>query len=365
MTILEELEKQKKIVDQALERYLDQKIRTLPSFDDPLVKEQYRLLRDYCLRDSKRLRPILTLAAYRAVGGKKVNNILLPALAFELFHNYTLVHDDIYDEDEKRRGQWSNHILLQRWFERKYGKSLSKNILFKNNATRFGVVAGIINGKYLHSLSEQIILEAKISDKKKIDGLALHQSASFIDNTGQTIDLYFEEASHIQEKDYYDMVLCKTGKLFESAILWGAILGDATVSQKKALSNYIREVAIVFQIQDDLLDIDLSGGKRRAFGSDIRKGKKTLLMIHALEKANSAERRGILQVLGDEKAPEQKIRKIIKLLEKLGSVVYCKTVAERRIKKAIHYLESASPAFNDESKRFFSDLAYFMLERKK
>jgi geranylgeranyl diphosphate synthase type I len=161
------------------------------------------------------------------------------------------------------------------------------------------------------------------------------------------------------------MVLCKTGQLFKSAVLWGAILGDATLSQKRALAGYIRETAIVFQIKDDLLDIDFLGGKRRDIGSDIRKGKKTLLMIHALKKADKEQRREILGVLGDEKVSDQKIKQTIKLLERLGSIDYCQTVARQRIKKAIKYLDEARPAFDGEAKKFFKNLAYFMLERKK
>ncbi len=108
-----------KIISQALKEYLGQKIKELPVFGNSFVRKQYQLFAAYCLRNGKRLRPILTLMAYRAVGGKNEKNILLPALAFELFHNYTLIHDDIYDEDDKRRNEWANHILLQRWYEKR------------------------------------------------------------------------------------------------------------------------------------------------------------------------------------------------------------------------------------------------------
>jgi geranylgeranyl diphosphate synthase type I len=286
-------------------------------------------------------------------------------LAFELFHNYTLVHDDIYDEDFKRRGNWSNHTLLQHWFEKKYGKHSSENILFKNKATRFGVVSGIINGKYLHFLSTLPILESNISKEKKMAGMLLHQSVSMIDNTGQAIDLYFEEQSDVKEKDYYDMVSCKTGQLFKSAIEWGAILGNATLSQKKALTRYMEELAIVFQIKDDLLDIDSSEKKGRDIGSDIRKGKKTLLMINTLERADANQRKEILFVFGNKKISAAKIKKIISLMNKLGSIDYCQKKAKLRLQKAIKHLDEASPSLESEAKSFFCDMAHFMLERKK
>jgi len=363
MNFLEKIEKDKEVIESELEKYFKNKIKNLPCFGNYSIKQQHQLLTAYCLKNGKRLRPILTLMAYRSVGGQKEKDILVPALAFELYHNYTLVHDDIYDEDEYRRGEPANHILLQQWFEKKYKKNLSENILFKNNATRFGAVAGIINGKYLHTLSGLAILEADIPEKKKVAGMILHQSVSIFDNTGQAMDLYFEQEKSVTEKDYFNMVLCKTGQLFKSAVEWGAILGDASQSQRNALSRYMEEAAIVFQLQDDILDISTGCNKGREIGSDIRKGKKTLLMIHALKKATAKEQECIWKILGDEKATDAEVKKVIATLKKLGSVAYCKENSSKRLKKAIKYLDEANPKLDQEAKKFFIDLAHFMLNR--
>lgn len=365
MNFLKTLKPYQRLIDKALKNYLSQKIKELPSFGSFFVKKQHRLFLDYCLRPGKRLRPILTLMAYRAVGGKDIKKILTPALAFELYHNYTLIHDDIYDEDEQRRGKLSSHVLLQQWFEKKYKEHLSKNLLFKNNAARFGVVAGIINGKYLHTLSSLPILESNISDEKKVAGMKLHQAVSIFDNTGQAIDLYFEQASGVKEQDYCNMVLCKTGRLFQAAAQWGAILGGAGASQRAALGKYAEEISIAFQIKDDLLDIALGGGKGRGIGSDIKKEKKTLLMIRAMKKVKAPERKFILKILGDQEATAGEIKKVIAILHKLGSVDYCQKIASQRVKKAISYLRQARPILAEDAICFFQDLAYFMAERKK
>lgn len=354
-----------KVINGTLKRYLAKKLKELPSFGNSFVKKQHRLFIQYCLRGGKRLRPILTLAAYRAVGGKDIKKILVPALAFELYHNYTLIHDDIYDEDEKRRNEWANHILLQRWFEKKYPGLSLENTLYKNTATRFGVVAGIINGKYLHTLSSLPILEADILNDKKVAGMKLHQKVSIFDNTGQAIDLGFEKEWKVTEKDYYQMVLCKTGQLFKAAIEWGAILGNANENQRKALRNYAGEIAIAFQIKDDLLDISANGDKGRGVGSDIKKGKKTLLVIHAFKKANPQQKKFILEVLGRTDATTLEIKKVIELFYQLGSVDYCQKIANQRIKKAILYLQETRSSLAKEPLCFFRDLACFMLEREK
>jgi len=365
MNFIETIEYYQEIINKALERYLNQKLKELPSFGNSFVKTQHQLFSQYCLRNGKRLRPILTLMAYRAVGGQNEINILMPALAFELFHNYTLIHDDIYDEDEKRRGEWSNHILLQRWFEKKYPKSSLASTLYKNSATRFGVVAGIINGKYLHALSSLPILEADISEEKKLAGIKLYQDVSIYDNTGQAIDLAFEQDFKVTEKDYCNMVLCKTGQLFKAATEWGAVLGGANASQKEALRKYAEEISIVFQIKDDLLDIASGGEKGRGVGSDIKKGKKTLLIIHALGQADAKKKKFILEVLGNQGADEAEIKKVIGWLENLGSVDFCRKKALGRVAAANACLERARPALEAQTKQFFKDLARFMLERNK
>jgi geranylgeranyl diphosphate synthase type II len=237
------------LINKSLDTYLNKKIKQLPSFDNPFIVQQYRVFKDYCLGNGKRLRPILTLMAYLAVGGKKERRMIIPALAFELYHNYTLIHDDIYDEDDKRRGKSAVHVLFEQQFKKDNFNKIAKNKLYKNFASRFGAVAGIINGKYLHTLSSFPILEANISNEKKMIGMKLHQLVSIFDNTGQAMDLHFEQEKIVSEQNYYDMVLCKTGQLFKAAVEWGAILGNATLSQKKALARYIEEAAIVFQMQ--------------------------------------------------------------------------------------------------------------------
>lgn len=359
------IKKYQGIINRELERYLRQTTKRLPSFKNSFVLDQYRIFREYCSGSGKRLRPILTLMAYRAVGGRQEKKIIEPALAFELYHNYTLIHDDIYDEDDQRRGTSSVHVLFEQQFKKDKFNKVAENKLYKNFASRFGAVAGIINGKYLHTLSSFPILEAKISEEKKVAGMKLHQLVSIFDNTGQAMDLYFEQDETVSEGDYYNMVLCKTGQLFKSAMAWGAILGDATASQKKALACYTEEVAIVFQMQDDILDLDASGGKGRELGSDIRKGKKTLLVIQALKKANPVQRKQILSILGKERASQSEVKAIVDLFEELGSLDYCRQAAQKRLKKAVKYLDVAQPAFENEAKKFFCDLAGFMLERKK
>jgi geranylgeranyl diphosphate synthase, type I len=360
-------DKYRHLINQAIKEYLGAKIKELPVFGNSFMRKQVELIEKYCLRNGKRLRPILTLITYEAVGGKNKKDALLPSLAFELYHNYTLIHDDIYDEDDLRRGELSNHILLQDWFDKNYNIKLDNSKLYKDSLARFGVIAGFINGKYLETLSGFPILESNISNNKKVIGLSLLRDVSIYDNTGQAMDLVFEleDAQKVRQNDYYAMALCKTGRLFRAAIEWGAILGDANKKQLEALRKYADEVSLVFQIKDDLLDIASGGDKSRGLGSDIKKGKKTLLMIHALRNANPEQKKQILKFFGKTDASEREIKKVIKLFHKLGSVEYCEKIAIKKAKKAVSYLEDLSLELDEKSKEYMRKLAYFMFKREK
>jgi len=359
------ISKYQRIVNLALKNFLKKNKKILPSFNNYFVQKQHQLVHQYSLNGGKRLRPILSLIAYQATGGRELKKILPAVLAFEFFHNYTLVHDDIYDEDEKRRKRIANHVIFKNWFEKKFPNISSETVLYKNPASRFGVVAGIINGKYLYSLAALAISKADVSIEKKLAGFKILNDVFIYDNTGQAIDLSFEKNFKVKERDYYDMVFCKTAKLFQSAIEWGAVLAGANENQKESLKNYAKEMAIAFQIKDDLLDIASGGEKGRGIGSDIRKGKKTLLIIHGLKKADAKRKKFILKILGNQKALDKDIKKVISWLREMGSIDFCEKKAKEKIKRAIFCLKKANPPLKEKYKKFLEELAFFMLERKK
>lgn len=315
------------------------------------------------MRSGKRLRPILAILAYLAVGGKNIEKYIPDILAFELFHNHTLIHDDVYDEDDLRRHETAVHILFEDWFKRNYKIKSDGAKIYKTSLKRCGAVSAIITGKYLLTISSFPILHSKVlSDRDKVRIMKLHQKVSIYDNTGQAIDLMFEEDDNIHEQDYFNMVLCKTGMLFKASILTGALIGKATEKQLKVLEQYANEIVIAFQIKDDLMDIG-KGTKGRGLGSDIKHGKKTLLVIHTLKNATGQDKKVFLEVLGNKKATLPQIRKAIDIMGKAGSIEYCKAEAKKRIRRAIKELDKAKPPLKREHKQALAELASYMLNR--
>ncbi len=350
-------------IDRAIHTYLKREIKNLPALGSPIVSLGYRSSRRACFAAGKRLRPILTMAAYRAVGGRNENAVLEPSLAFEFFHAYTLVHDDIYDEDDIRRNEPSVHAGLTAWFRNKHKKDARRRtLLYKNRAKRFGVVGGVLGGECLHNICIGAILNSKISLEKKIEGMKIYKEAAQADNACQLLDLALE-TEHLTARKYRLLARYKSGKLMRAAVEWGAVLGGGSPSQRRALGAYAEHLGQAFQIKDDILDIGLRGEKGRPAGSDLREGKKTLLLLRALRVGSASDRRDIARVFGKIDAPAGQIRRAIGVFERTGSVAYCERVARRTITAGIAALETAQPAFRKDAKDFLVKLAKFTIDR--
>lgn len=343
-------------VNQALADFLDQVLREFPS-PHALIADEYRLIRDYILRGGKRLRPIATLMAYRAVGGLDEREVYLPAIGMELFHNHTLIHDDIYDEDSERRGHPAVHTLLQRRFRQDFLPHSS--LLFKDTASRFGVVGGIISGKMTHALAILALLQAPVSDEVKVQLLELCARQTLLDNIGQAFDLALEGAEAI-EQHYLDMVYYKTGALFKTCVEIGALIGGGTPAQRQALVEYMVRAALAFQIQDDLIDIGVGRGKGRELGTDIRKGKRTLLVIRALQNADRGQRETLRYALGNLAASSSDVATAIEVLFDTGAVDFCIQKARQQVEQAKGFLRSARPELTSQGVVFFDAYADFV-----
>ncbi len=315
-----QLGKTKKAAENELRSFFDSAQKSLP-LKEPSIRQQAFLLRRSCLANGKRLRPIISAMAFRAVGGKKNFAIIPASLPLELFHNYTLIHDDIYDEDNERRGVPTNHSLLIDDFIRHHGSNSKTSLLYKNSAARFGVVAGIINGRLLQMLAFRSIYDLPISSAKKLTCINMLIRQSINENIGQSIDLTLEKSANASIKEYYSMAYYKTSCLLKTSIEWGAFLGGATKKQQSLLSSFAEELGYVFQIKDDLLDI----------GSDIKESKRTLPMIYALKNSSKKESRYMLNVLMSGNASRKDINAMVEVIRNKRAPEYCEKIANQKI----------------------------------
>jgi len=208
----------------------------------------------------KRLRPAVVMLAADAVNPGSSDEILHAALALEVTHTFTLVHDDIMDDDKLRRGVPTVH-------------------------TKWDMPTGILAGDVLYAKAFEHICMANATDAAKVRAVTMLAKACAEICEGQHMDMSFEHRTDVTEGEYMEMVKKKTGVLYAAAAGIGAVLAGGNAVQAKALYNFGLTTGVAFQIQDDLIDLLTpaeKSGKDQA--SDLREGKQTLLMIKAREK---------------------------------------------------------------------------------
>ncbi|MCH8286925.1 polyprenyl synthetase family protein [candidate division KSB1 bacterium] len=205
----------------------------------------------------KRFRPVLLIMACETVGGS-FQDAYNASLAIEILHNFTLVHDDIMDDDQLRRGRKTVH--------KKWNNSIA-----------------ILTGDGLIALAYRYLLRSKTERIRDI--IKKFSEAIIKICEGQSLDKDMESASEVNIDDYLDMIKRKTGVLISISAELGGILGNASETEIEALKNFGFEIGIAFQIQDDLLDIisdEVVIGKD--LGSDLALGKKTYPIIKLIDK---------------------------------------------------------------------------------
>ncbi len=208
----------------------------------------------------KRLRPAVVMLAADAVKPGSSDEILHAALALEVTHTFTLVHDDIMDDDKLRRGVPTVH-------------------------TKWDMPTGILAGDVLYARAFEHLCMATATNDAKVRAVVMLAKACAEICEGQHMDMSFEHRDDVTEGEYMEMVRKKTGVLYAAAAGIGAVLVGGNAVQVKALYNFGLNTGVAFQIQDDLIDLLTpaeKSGKDQA--SDLREGKQTLLMIKAREK---------------------------------------------------------------------------------
>lgn len=278
----------------------------------------------------KLLRPSFTLLASKAVNGDP-EKVLPVAAASEFSHASSLIHDDIIDEDEMRREVPSTHV-------------------------KFGKNAAILAGNLLifKSFSSLARAASKLDSDKVVKILDMFSEAAILIDEGEYLDIELQDTQDVTEEDYFDMVNKKTAMAYKCALGMGAIAGEGTKEEIEALKEYGESFGIAFQIRDDLIGMLGDPAETGKPASDILKGRKTLAVSHALQKANEEDRDKLLTILERKRISEREAQKVINILEKYNSFNY----SETKIIELILNAKSSLAILKDTpAKRFFLKLA--------
>lgn len=262
------------------------------------------------IRDTggKRLRPIICYLSAEIVGGSGFREkALTTAIAIELIHNASLVHDDIIDGNYMRRRNLSNQAM-------------------------HGAKKAVIAGDLLFGLSCEMLARCGVPEVIRLVSNAVSDIA-----IGAYLELRFRNSEEVTEQSYMKIAELKTAATFRASAEAGAVLGGGNEAESKKLRNYGKNLGIAFQIQDDIIDLYSDTEKTgKPVGLDIRNGERTLLIIHTLEHTKDAERDYIRNILFRERRPNSHkididIDKVRRIIVESGSVDYAIRVSKKFI----------------------------------
>jgi geranylgeranyl diphosphate synthase type II len=264
----------------------------------------------------KRLRPVLALMACNLYNDQ-IDDAIIPATGLEVFHNFTLVHDDIMDHAPVRRNVPTVH---SKW-------NLNQAVLSGD------VMAFIANECFLQAPHHYLLKVFKVFNKAAVEVCV-----------GQQLDIDFEKAAIVTHEEYLRMIELKTAALFAASAKIGSILGGADEKESELFYEFGRNLGLAFQIQDDLLD---TYGDVKVFGKmmggDIISNKKTYLLVKALELASVTQAKQLHgQIALKDFDPDNKIKKVIEIYDQLNIKKITEDLANDYIKNASDLLDKIS-----------------------
>ncbi len=318
MHTIDEIQKRGQMIDKMIDQLLP---ITRP-------KELYLASRHLVNAGGKRLRPAMLILAAESVNGD-IKKVLPAAFSIELVHNFTLIHDDIIDQDTLRRGAPTVHV-------------------------KWGLPAAILAGDTLYSKAFEILASVDADSDRIVQCLKVLANICADICEGQWMDMTFVGSAEVSEADYMEMVEKKTAVLFAASTLIGGILSGCTEEEADAFWEIGRTTGLGFQIRDDVLDLITPKerlGKNR--GSDLIEGKKTLIAIHALKKGVELEHltRG---------ASEEEIDAVVQKLHESGSIDYAMKKAHQLVEKGKAKLDVLP---DSRAKELLKELAEYMVTR--
>lgn len=312
--------------------YLE-KVETL--MQDSLAAEDervYGLLCPFLKRGGKRIRPVMSLLSCGAVGGS-YEAVIEPAAIIELFHNFTLIHDDIEDSSQFRRGEPTLHMT-------------------------HGIPMALNSGDALYTLLWKRLVNLGMKPPKlaRLQRLYADAFKRVVDGQGVELSWIRNGRFDISEDEYVNMIRGKTAALMGLSCEVGAFAGAARKRQQSSLRSYGEKLGIAFQIQDDVLNVTGDFRKyQKEIGGDISEGKRTLMVVHCLGRATPEDRQRLTSILSSHSKQQEDIDAAISLMRKYGSIEHAGSRAARLAADAKKLLAKLPPSRDADALRSIAD----------
>jgi len=327
-------------INLALKEFLDKKLKEDGKYS-PKIKELILNVIDYNMRGGKRIRPVTIVFAYKCFNDLDEEEIIKAAISLELMQAYLLIHDDIMDKSDLRRGGETIHKI--------YGKENED----------FGINMAILAGDLCASYTYDSIIESGFPDKEKSNAIKYLGWIINREIYGQTLDIIpgFDKLS---EDDVFKIYELKTATYtVQGPVYLGCVLSDAPNEKIQKLQEYSKNLGIAFQIQDDLngifTDVEKLG---KPNDSDIKEGKKTLIIVKTLELCSDLDKEFLLKEYGNKNVTGESIDKIRRIIKDCGAYDYCLDKFKELItesKKSIAEVELL-----EEGKKYLLEMADYI-----
>ncbi len=318
---------------------------------DPVCRNVNEHIRAFTMNGGKRLRPMLIVLGHDLFAPHD-DKVFRAAISMELTQTYLLIHDDIMDQSEIRRGKPSLHVAVR--------NQMPGHV---NDARRISENIAIVAGDLADSLAHQALLECGMDPSDVIR--ANIELSRIIEMTGygQLIDIDSATNDSFGQRDLLRLHILKTAKYtIEGPLILGAML-SGTKEDVKPLSYYGTLLGTAFQLHDDILGLfgdEAETGK--SIKSDVNEGKKTLLMLKALENTSQENREFIKKCLASGDVSDGDFHRLRQIVKDSGSYDYSRKMMESMIEKSKEYLSQVNG--NAEIKEFLKWLANYIIERK-
>lgn len=356
MNITNSLKEYKEQVNIELENFFYFKAEQYTDLSEPCIKA-LESLREFTMRGGKRLRAALVYYSYLLFKPSEYNNkdLIRISTFTELLQSYLLIHDDIIDRDELRRGKLTVHKVFEK----------AANILQVHDKEHFGVSMAILLGDLANQFTFDIITDSNFDITNK-DKLLVYISKLIAETIyGQLLDIQLEHKENYTENDILLVSKDKTAKYtFEAPLLAGAILTGASDEHLNILSEYSIPAGIAFQIRDDILGIfgDQSKTGKSDF-SDIREGKKTLLILKAYEGADKEQKATLDRFVGKQDISKEEAEEVKNVIRMTNSLDYSVTLCREKVAEARKVLEKL-PNHDSEGWQFLDSIAEYIIVRE-
>jgi geranylgeranyl diphosphate synthase type I len=348
-----ELESFQKKINQEIDDYFNQYKKNTTQNDKKIAQLISEI--QNITQDGKRVRSALIYYTYLAFGGKNSKNIINLSMFIEFLHTYFLIHDDIMDQDNIRRGKETIHF--------KY-KKIYQKIKTNNHAEIYGQSIAILAGDLASMMSYDIINKSDFNDKTKKKIIDKTNEITHNTIAGQFYDLNLEIAPKISKKDILNVYIKKTAQYtIEGPMILGAIIASKGNKQNLDLiKQFAIPLGIAFQIQDDILGIFGDEKKLgKPIGSDIKENKQTILTWYAYSLANDSQKKILDSCLGNQNLTAKDLENFRQVILETKSLEYAKKEAEKLSENSLKLLEKTK--LQPSGKNFLINITKYLISR--